>query len=140
MLRRWTKTVSAPASGAELAQRAQLRGSKPSALLLFSAVLAGASSILSFQPYGWWPLQLLSLAWFFYQVGVGSSVKRATLIGWAFGFGWTLAGVHWLYVFGTRFAHLPAALAVGGLVLLCLYMGLFGALTAGVGSWLRKRW
>lgn len=139
MLRRWTKTAAAPAS-ADLAARAAQRGSKPSALLLFTAVLAGASSILSFQPYGWWPLQLLSLAWFFYQVGMSGSVRRATLVGWAFGFGWTMAGVHWLYVFGTRFAHLPAALAVLGLVLLCLYMGLFGAMTAGVGAWLRKRW
>ena len=134
MLRRLIRPTAASAQGAAP------RAARPSALLLLSAVLVGASSILSFQPYGWWPLQLLALAWLFYQVGLNDSVKRAALVGWAFGFGWTLAGVHWLYVFGTRFAHLPAALAVVGLVLLCLYMGLFGALAAASAAWLRKRW
>ena len=43
MLRRWTKTASAPAAAPDPA----LRGSQPSALLLFTAVLAGASSLLS---------------------------------------------------------------------------------------------
>jgi len=132
MLRRRTQPTTAPAPAQ--------RGSRPSALLLLGAVLVGASSLLSFQPYGWWPLQFLSLAWLFYQVGMSNSVKRATLIGWAFGFGWTLAGVHWLYVFMTDFAHLPAILAVVGLILLCLYMVLFGAFTAGVATWLRRRW
>ena len=116
------------------------RGTRPSLLLLLTAALAGASSLLSFQPLGWWPLQFLSLAWLFYQVGMGSSVKRATLIGWAFGFGWSVAGMHWLYVFMTQFAHVPAVLAATGIILLGLYMGLFGALTAGVASWLRRRW
>ena len=132
MLRRRTSPAAAPVPA--------LRANKPSALLLLGAALAGASSLLSFQPVGWWPLQFLSLAWLFYQVGMSPSVKRATLIGWAFGFGWTLAGVHWLYVFMTDFAHLPAVLAVVGLTLLCLYMGLWGAFTAGVATWLRRRW
>lgn len=136
MLRRRTQ----PLTAAELAERAALRGSKPSLLLLLTAALAGGSSILSFQPFGWWPLQFLSLAWLFYQVGMGNSVKRATLIGWAFGFGWSVAGMHWLSVLMTRFAHLPVLLAVVAIVLLGLYMGLFAAFTAGVASWLRKRW
>jgi apolipoprotein N-acyltransferase len=137
MLRRRTQTTTAPP---ELARRAALRGDKPSALLLLTAALAGGSSILSFQPFGWWPLQLLSLAWLFYQVGLKSSVKRATLIGWAFGFGWSVAGMHWLSVLMTRFAQLPVLLAVAAIVLLGLYMGLFAAFTAGVATWLRKRW
>jgi apolipoprotein N-acyltransferase len=29
---------------------------------------------------------------------MGSSVRRATLLGWAFGFGWSVAGMHWLYI------------------------------------------
>lgn len=132
MLRRRTPSTAVPVPA--------LRASRPSALLLLGAALIGASSLLSFQPYGWWPLQFLSLAWLFYQVGMSNSVKRATFIGWAFGFGWTLAGVHWLYVFMTDFAHVNAVLAVVGLILLCLYMGLFGAFTAGVATWLRRRW
>jgi len=132
ILRRRTPPAAAPDPA--------LRGNRPGLAALGLAVLAGASSLLSFEPFGWWPLQFLSLAWLFYQVGMGSSVRRATLLGWAFGFGWSVAGMHWLYIFMTRFAHLPAPLGVLGIVLLGLYMGLFGAFAAGVSTWLRRRW
>jgi len=132
MLRRRTQASATPDPAS--------RGSRPSLLLLATAVLAGGASLLSFDPIGWWPVQFLALAWLFYQVGMGSSVKRATLVGWAFGFGWSVAGMHWLYIFMTRFAHLPIILATVGVILLGLYMGLFGAFAAGVGAWLRRRW
>jgi apolipoprotein N-acyltransferase len=117
-----------------------LRGTRPSFTALAFAILAGALSLFSFEPFGWWPLQFLSLGWLFYQVGMGSSTRRATLLGWAFGFGWSVAGMHWLYIFMTRFAHLPAILGAIGIVLLGLYMGLYGALAAGIATWLRRRW
>jgi apolipoprotein N-acyltransferase len=104
------------------------------------AALAGASSLLSFEPLGWWPLQFVSLAWLFYQVGVGSSVRRATLLGWAFGFGWSVGGMHWLYIALNRFGGLPAILSAIAIALLGLYMGLFGAFAAGAAAWVRKRW
>ncbi|MFC4930430.1 apolipoprotein N-acyltransferase [Massilia sp. GCM10023247] len=119
---------------------AAARGTRPSLVLLVSAALAGGASLFSFEPYGWWPLQFVLLAWLFYQVGLGSSVKRATLLGWAFGFGWSVGAMFWLYVLMTRFAGLPAILGVLGIVLLGLYMGLFGAFATGVASWLRRRW
>jgi apolipoprotein N-acyltransferase len=103
------------------------------------AALMGASSLLSFEPLGWWPLQFLSLAYLFYQVGMGSSVRRATLLGWAFGFGWSVGGMHWLYIALNRFGGLPAILSAIAIALLGLYMGLFGAFAAGVAAWLRKR-
>ena len=56
------------------------RGKRPSLMLAVAAALAGAASLFSFEPFGWWPLQFLSLAFLFYQIGVGSSVKRATLV------------------------------------------------------------
>ncbi len=117
-----------------------LRGTRPGIVALLVAALAGASSLFSFEPFGWWPIQFLSLAYLFYQVGMGSSVRRAVFLGWAFGFGWSVAGMHWLYIFMTRFAHLPAILGAIGVVLLGLYMGLFGACAAGVSTWLRRRW
>jgi apolipoprotein N-acyltransferase len=117
-----------------------LRGTRPSFTALAVAALAGASTLFSFEPFGWWPIQFLSLAYLFYQAGMGSSVRRATLLGWAFGFGWSVAGMHWLYIFMTRFAHLPAILGATGVVLLGLYMGLFGAFAAGISTWLRRRW
>jgi apolipoprotein N-acyltransferase len=116
------------------------RGTRPSPKALVAAALAGATSLVSFEPLGWWPLQFLSLAWLFYQVGMGSSVRRATLLGWAFGFGWSVAGMYWLYIALNRFGGLPAILAAIAIALLGLYMGLFGAFAAGVAAWLRRRW
>ncbi|MFC5551561.1 apolipoprotein N-acyltransferase [Massilia aerilata] len=132
ILRRRKQTATAPDPA--------LRGTRPSFTALACAVVAGGLSLFSFEPFGWWPLQFLSLAWLFYQVGMGSSTRRATLLGWAFGFGWSVAGMHWLYIFMTRFAHLPAVLGAIGVVLLGLYMGLFGALATGIATWLRRRW
>jgi apolipoprotein N-acyltransferase len=116
------------------------RGTRPSPRALVLMALAGASSLLSFEPFGWWPLQFLSLAYLFYQVGLGNSVRRATLLGWAFGFGWSVAGMHWLYIALNRFGGLPAILAAIAIALLGLYMGLFSAFATGVATWLRKRW
>ncbi len=127
---------SAPATPADPAAR----GTKPSAASLVVAALAGGASLFSFEPFGWWPIQFILLGWLFYQVGLGSSVKRATLLGWAFGFGWSVGAMFWLYTFMTRFAHLPGILGVIGVVLLGLYMGLFGAFATGISAWLRQRW
>ncbi len=105
---------------------------------LFCA-LAGAASVLSFAPFGWWPLQILTLAFLFYQVGMDTNVRRSSLLGWAFGFGWSVAGMHWLYISMNRFGHIPGPLAVLFVCLLGAYMGLFGAFATGVATWLRKR-
>jgi apolipoprotein N-acyltransferase len=116
------------------------RGPRTSAWPLLFAALAGASSLLSFAPFGWWPLQILALAFLFYQVGIDRSVRRSTLLGWAFGFGWSVAGMHWLYIALNRYGGLPAPLAALAIGLLGLYMGLFGAFAAGAAAWLRRRW
>ncbi|MGB9110009.1 MAG: apolipoprotein N-acyltransferase [Telluria sp.] len=117
-----------------------LRGTRPSFTALAFAVLAGALSLFSFAPFGWWPLQFVSLAWLFYQVGMGSSTRRAVFLGWAFGFGWSVAGMHWLYIALNRFGGLAAPLSAAAIALLGLYMGLFSAAAAGSASWLRRRW
>jgi apolipoprotein N-acyltransferase len=132
MLRRRRSPATAPDPAA--------RGTRPSPKALVTAALAGALSLLSFEPVGWWPLQFLALAYLFYQVGIGSSVRRATLLGWAFGFGWSVAGMYWLYIALNRFGGLPAILSAIAIALLGLYMGLFGAFAAGAAGWLRKRW
>src|SRR5438067_9256768 len=111
-----------------------LRGTRPSLVGLLAAAIAGALSLFSFEPFGWWPIQFVLLAWFFYQVGMGSSVRRAVYLGWAFGFGWSVAGMHWLYIAITRFGGLPAVLGAMAIALLGLYMGLFAAFAAGVST------
>ncbi|PWF42684.1 apolipoprotein N-acyltransferase [Massilia glaciei] len=119
---------------------APVRSARGTALPMLFASLAGAASVLSLAPVGWWPIQFLTFAFLFYQVGMDTSVRRSTLVGWAFGFGWSVAGMHWLYIALTRFGGLAAPLAVVALCLLGTYMGLFGALATGAATWLRRRW
>lgn len=102
--------------------------------------LAGALCVLGFAPFGWWPLEILGLATLFYQVLRSSSVKAAGLIGWAFGFGWTAAGVHWLYVSLHDHGGMAAPLAAVAVALLAWAMGFYVALAMGTAAWLRKKW
>jgi apolipoprotein N-acyltransferase len=102
--------------------------------------LAGALCVFAFAPFGWWPLEILGLATLFYQVLRSDGVKSAGLIGWAFGFGWTAAGVHWLYVSLHTFGGMPAPLAAAAVLLLAWAMGFYVALAMGGAIWLRKRW
>ncbi|MBV7537393.1 apolipoprotein N-acyltransferase [Duganella sp. sic0402] len=102
--------------------------------------LAGALCVLAFEPFGWWPVEILGLATLFYQVLRSSSVKAAALIGWAFVTGWTAAGVHWLYVSMHTYGAMPAPLAALAVLLLGAAMGLYGAGAMGGAAWLRKRW
>ncbi|MDB5937636.1 MAG: apolipoprotein N-acyltransferase, partial [Massilia sp.] len=97
-------------------------------------------TLFSFAPFGWWWLQIPALAFLFYQAGMDTSVRRATLLGWAFGFGWSVAGMHWLYIAMNRFGGLAAPLAALAILLLAAYMGLFAAFATGFAAWLRRRW
>lgn len=104
------------------------------------AALAGAASVFAFAPFGWWPLQILSLAVLFYQVLRGASVKSGLLVGWAYGFGWTAAGTHWLYISLHRYGDMPAALAAAAVALLAFGMGTYVAVAMAGAAWLRRRW
>ena len=103
------------------------------------AALAGAAGVLAFAPFGWWPLKIISLAILFYQVLRGASVRSGLLIGWAFGFGWCGAGVHWLFIALHRFGGLAAPLAALAIALLAAFMGTHLALAMGFAAWLRRR-
>ena len=116
------------------------RAPRTTAWPMLFAALAGALTLFSFAPFGWWPLQIPALAFLFYQVGMDTSVRRSTLLGWAFGFGWSVAGMHWLYIALNRFGGLPAPLAALAIGLLGVYMGLFGAFATFAAAWLRRRW
>ena len=116
-----------------------LRAPRTTALPMLMCAVAGAASVFSFAPFGWWPIQILTLAFLFYQVGMDTNVRRSSLLGWAFGFGWSVAGMHWLYITMNRFGHIPGPLAVLFVCLLGVYMGLFGAFATGVSTWLRRR-
>lgn len=104
------------------------------------AALAGAASVLSFAPFGWWPLQFICLALLFYQVLRADTLKAGALVGWAFGFGWCLANTHWLYIALNRFNGLPAPVAAASVTLLAAGMGLYAGMAMYGALWLRRRW
>ncbi|MEB0141339.1 apolipoprotein N-acyltransferase, partial [Undibacterium sp. CCC2.1] len=83
---------------------------------------------------------MLTLALLIWRLLKIDSVKQGMLLGWAFGFGWSVCGVYWLYISMHVYGGMPAwitALAVG---LLALFVGLHAATAAGLTIWLRRRW
>ena len=107
---------------------------------LVLALLSGAVTVFSFAPFGWWFVSLLSMAVVFLLALRARSIRDSALIGWAFGFGWSVAGVHWLFVSMYRFGGMPAWMAALAVTLLSLYMGLFSGMAMAAGVWFRKRW
>ncbi|MFT5644747.1 MAG: apolipoprotein N-acyltransferase, partial [Janthinobacterium sp.] len=116
------------------------RQSRSTGVRMLIAALAGATAILAFAPFGYWPLQIASLAILFYQILRANSIKRSFLVGWAFGFGWTAAGVHWLYIAMHDFGGMAAPLAALAVALLTLFLGAYAGLVMAAAAWLRRRW
>lgn len=98
-------------------------------------------TVLSFAPFGLWPLQIISLALVFHLVLRSTSVKQSVFIGWAYGFGWMAFGVYWLFITMHHYGHIPAWLSVlaVGLMASCV-LGPFFAFGLGMATWLHKRW
>lgn len=103
------------------------------------ALIAGAINVLAFAPFGLWPVQILTLALVFALVK-RAPPRRSALIGWAYSFGWLLAGVHWLYISMHRYGGLPSWMAAAAVVLLAAVLAVFAALAFGGSAWLRQRW
>mgnify|MGYP003575051213 CR=1 FL=1 len=103
------------------------------------AAAAGALSVLSFAPFGWWPLQILSLALLFSLLTAQSRARKSALLAWAYSAAWMLCGVYWLYISMHRYGGLPAWMAGLGVVLFALVTGGFAAIMMGAAQWLRQR-
>lgn len=112
----------------------------PFPVLLPTATVAGALNVLSFAPFGWWPLQILLFALLFWRLHRDASVKQSIWLGLAYGWGWSVCGVWWLYVSMHDYGGMPGWLAALAVALMGLVLGTFAALAAGAGAWLRQRW
>ncbi len=90
---------------------------------------AGALHALSFAPsYAWWlqPLALALLAGLVWQ----APVRRAALLGGAFGLAWMAVGLWWLYISLHDFGGLAPPLAVAALLVLGAFLALYPAAAA----------
>ena len=97
-----------------------------------AALAAGIVHAASFAPTGAWWLQSATLAVLVVlllraHAGTAGSAARAAVLGLAFGSGWFVAGVAWLYVSMHRYGGMPAPIAALALLLFGAYLALFPA-------------
>lgn len=104
-------------------------------LPLLLSLLAGAAAVAGFAPFKLWPLPILSLAVLFAQLSRAPSRRAGFLIGLAWGLGFFLTGVSWVFVSLWVYGGMPMWLAGLATFLFCAFLALFpatvGALQAG---------
>jgi len=92
------------------------------------AAVLGATTVLGFAPFGLFPLPLLTLAGLFALWRRSASPFEAALLGLAWGLGFFLTGVSWVYVSLHDVGGMAAPLAAAATLLFCAYLALFPAL------------
>ena len=107
-------------------------GATPAAgrLLLGGIVLplaAGAIAVFGFAPFHFWPAPIAAIALLLWTWQASGSPRQASLSGLAFGLGYFLVGVSWVYVSLHEFGSMPAPLAALATFLFCAYLALFFA-------------
>lgn len=100
------------------------------------AATLGAVTTFGYAPFSLYPLPLLTFAGLFVLWQRASGPRDAAWLGFAFGLGWFIAGVSWVYISLHVFGAMPAPLAAGVTLLFCAYLALF---PAGAG-YLSRRW
>lgn len=100
------------------------------------ALLAGGTTVFTFAPFlaGWLaplPLFVLFGLWLHHA----PSPRRAAWLGFLFGLGSFLGGVHWVYVSMSVYGGMPQALAALSTFLFCVYLAVYPALA----GWLQAR-
>ncbi len=104
---------------------------------LFAAFLAGAAAVPGFSPFDLFPLALAALAVLIHLWLRAPAPRAAFWLGFAFGLGFFLAGVSWVYISMHRFGGMPAALAALATLLFCAFLALFPALAGALQARLR---
>ena len=92
------------------------------------ALLAGASCVLGFAPFGILPLPVLALAVLFTLWGGVATPRHAARIGFAFGLGLFAAGISWIYVALHVYGDMPMPLAALATLLFAAFIALLPAL------------
>lgn len=88
----------------------------------------GALTVTGYAPFGFYPLPLLTFAGLFLLWQRAADARAAALTGFAFGLGWFVAGVSWVYVSLHTFGAMPAPLGGAVTLLFCAYLALHPAI------------
>lgn len=102
------------------------------------ALLAGAATVLGFAPFQLFPLPLASLALLFGLLAGRRRAGEGFAIGLAWGLGFFVAGVSWLYVALNRFGGMPGPIAAAAIFLFALYLALWPAVASAAFVKLRS--
>ena len=98
----------------------------------------GAVTVSGFAPFHLFPLPVLTLALLFGFWERASEHRGRFLLGFAWGLGFFLGGVSWIYVSLHTFGAMPAPLAALSMFLLCALLalcpGLAGLATGAIGT------
>ena len=107
-------------------------------LLLLTNALAGALAVAGFAPVGAWPLTWAALVVLFVSLARATCTRTGFAHGFAWGLGFFLAGVSWVYVSLHVYGGMAAPLAATATLLFCAFLALFpaaaGAFAARIAS------
>lgn len=103
---------------------------------LLVAALLGGLGVLCFAPFEAFWLAPLIWAAFYHSLNQASDARQAAGRGLAFGLGFFLAGVSWVFVSLSVFGGLPVGLAAPATLLFCATLALYPALL----GYTFKRW
>ena len=101
--------------------------------LLISALAAsigGSALTLAFSPFHFWPLAVLSPAVLLWCLLRAGNWRQALLLGWLFGLGFWLGGVHWVYFSIHTYGGAPVVAALFLTVAFAAGLALLQALMA----------
>ena len=109
---------------------------------LLAALALGLIHALSLSVAGAWWLQWLAFGLFAAltasQGETHRRTRRSAALGFAFGLGWFVAGVCWLFISMHRYGGMPAPLAGLALLLFCAYLSIFPAAANALATWLSR--
>lgn len=93
-------------------------------LVLF---LLGATSVLGFAPFYFYPAGILSLIGLCYFWYLSDTPKQAALAGFIYGLGLFGTGIYWIYISLHEFGGMPSLMAGFATFVLCVFLSLFPA-------------
>ena len=112
----------------------------PSAATAACAAL-GAVTVAGFAPFGAFPLPIVTLATLLWLAGRAPAARAATTRGFAYGLGYFLAGVSWVYVSLHDFGQMPLPVAALTTLAFCAYLALMPATITGLAwRWRERHW
>ena len=105
---------------------------------LAAAFFLGAATVAGFAPFHLFPLPVVTLALLLHMAERAGAAAPAFRIGFAFGLGYFLAGVSWVYVSLHDFGAMPAPAAAAVTLLFCSYLALYPAVALALAGRIRS--